>query len=79
MRTKMKKLKKKKITSKQLQMFLAQELEKLGRKLEKIAPNDEQYSLYLLFSMTGGLLSQMTCKKHFKEIVSEILKNSYEK
>ena len=78
MRTKMKKPKKKKLTSKQLQMFLAQELEKLGRKLEKIAPNDEQYSLYLLFSMTGGLLSKMTCKKHFKEVVSEIIKNTYE-
>ena len=72
------KKKKKPITDKQLQKLLAEEIYKLGIKLHKVRPNDEQYSLYLLFSMTGGLLSQMTCKKHFKEIFSEILKNSYE-
>jgi hypothetical protein len=64
------KKKKKPITDKQLQKFIANEIYKLGMKLDKVRPNDEQYCLYLLFSMFGGLLSNITCKKHFKQIVA---------
>lgn len=72
------KKKKKSITDKQLQKLIAEEIYKLGLKLNKVRPNDEQYCLYLLFCMAGGLLSKITCKKHFKEIVAENIKINYE-
>lgn len=72
------KKKKKPITDKQLQKLIANEIYKLGMKLNKVRPDDEQYCLYLLFSMSGGLLSNITCKKHFKQIFTEILKKNYE-
>ena len=75
----MKTIKKKKpITDKQLQKLIANEIYKLGMKLNKVRPDDEHYCLYLLFCMSGGLLSNITCKKHFKQIVAEILKKNYE-
>lgn len=71
------KKKKKPITDKQLQKFIANEIYKLGMKLNKVRPDDEQYCLYLVFCLTGGLLSKITCKKHFKQIVTEMFKEFY--
>lgn len=72
------KIKKKSLTDKQLNNFIINELYKLGVKLEKMRPNDAHYCAYLLFCICGSLFSSMTCKKHFKQVITEIFKKNYE-